>query len=258
MNESYEVFGIDFAVSPKNRGLAKLSISNSQVFKLELFSNSRLSDEFILLKIDECKSDNIIVCIDSPLGWPVNMITRLSKHNAGEKVSDKKRSNFFKRRTELLISNLPGVNALAIGAEKIAYTAFEALNFIDKLPDKFKINTGYLSHKHNSVIEVYPGAMLSSLLESKVPYKGYKYMGKNSAKIEKARLMQVNICDAILSKYNLEVKIPSPKFVEHDLDAILCALTGYDYFRDLLVEPQDLKLSKSEIIREGWIWELRK
>jgi hypothetical protein len=88
-------------------------------------------------------------------------------------------------------------------------------------------------------IEVYPAATLKG---RNLPYGGYK-------RGEKVVAVRREIVDGL----ELELALPCRAEAvasDHILDAVVCALAGYDFAKGDAVPPNDLALAQ----REGWIW----
>ena len=205
-----------------------------------------------------------IISIDSPLGWPKEMISSLYIHTAGQSIqSTTTRADYFRRSTDRLIIEKFGKTPFSVGADKIAATAFDALSVIGDLSDKFGLDYGYGSLKDGIVIESYPAVHLIALLGSHYG-DGYKDSSGNKKKEKRAKIFELlaRHYESVVNFSNLDKNT----FILNDdvFDSFICLLTAIDYDRGKLIGAEEsiqkhipIDLSKTTLKKEGYIWGLR-
>lgn len=242
MDKAIKIIGIDCATDVKSTGL---SLGLYHNYKIEL-KETRLGSkntpiaETIYNWIDP--NEKVILAIDAPLGWPVNLGQALYNHNAGQ-VIDVDSNDLFRRETDKFIKRNLGKQPLDVGADRIARTAHSALSIIDELsrltrtPIELAWDNSCL--KGISAIEVYPAATLGcyGIISS-----GYKEKNQQVVRREIiARLREFMIIsnEVCLLEQNADA-----------LDSSVCLLAAKDFIEGRVYYPEDFNLAK----KEGWIW----
>lgn len=238
-----KILGIDYSTDTKKCGLSVGEYLNNEC-KLVY---TGLYDFNIITEIFYSK-EKILISIDSPLGWPQNLGLELIKHTAGSKLEVE--SNFlFRRFTDIEVKRITGKQSLDVGADKIARTAYGAVNLLEKLRKTFGIELSLawnyeieLNNPNPAVIEVYPAVTLKQNNTIFDKYKG-KDNVKNRREILKFLNMKIqmnsNQMDQMLNDDNI-------------LDSVVCVLSGIDFIEGRCVEPDEKILD--QIKKEGWIW----
>lgn len=188
-------------------------------------------------------SEQAILAIDAPLGWPTSFRQVLNTHCAGRPL-DIDPILFFKRKTDLDIRERFKKNPLEISADRIARTAFFTLERIGQIERNLESELQLLwsmeELKHYGMMEVYPAA---TLLANSFPIKGYKK--DNTAAREK-------LYEGLKKNYNFtNHKGQDLTAIEHDFDAFVCCLACVDFIEGKCQAPDSID---QEIIEEGWIW----
>ena len=233
------IIGIDSAVQDKNIGVVLCEYSNQQIHIKDKWDKINAFESQITKWID---SNKIILAIDSPLGWPKAFSEKLYDHNAGMTLGNDDKS-FFKRQTDSDISQRFGKIQLEVSADRIARTAFHTLRRLGCLKNvctrKIEILWDPIDDFDIGYIEVYPA---STLLANKVSIKGYKQSEEQRKKIFEG-----------ISKHYTIINDESTNIidVEHDFDAFICCLAGFDFIENRSKRYKELN---NTIRKEGWIW----
>ena len=244
------LIGVDCATQPNKVGLAKGHLEGEKLlieFAKCLQSWAAIDDQISQWIKEE---GNCLLALDAPLGWPEPLGETLVPHKAGAALPESvDRDRMFYRETDRWIHGNIGKKPLAVGADKIACTAYAALSFLERLRDK----TGHkipLAWEHKDVgkgkvaaIEVYPAATLKVC---GLPHTGYK--NKESAEEKRKKIIE-----GLKEKMTLS----GPEDVEKEmlanddvLDAVVCVLAAADFARKDACPPENRELAK----KEGWIW----
>ncbi len=145
---------------------------------------------------------------------------------------------------------------LEVGADRIARTAYSALDLLHKL----RAQTGQeirLAWKREDVrsgtwaIEVYPaGTLAAHQIDGR---QDYKRKDKDREKARRGIVEQL--------KVKKHLKLPSDEaslrcLLDNDdaLDAAICVLAGVDFLARDVLEPKDAGVSMEVAKKEGWIW----
>jgi len=187
-------------------------------------------------------NENVLLAIDSPLGWPVNMGKTLCYHSAGKGI-DIDSNDLFRRETDKFVKRKLGKQPLDVGADRIARTAHTALRIINEL----RLLTGktiQLAWDNQnlidiSAIEVYPAATLDCY---KITSTGYKEKNKKYVRKEIVDLLRNYMIipkDLVILEENADA-----------LDSVICLLAAKDFIDGNVYYPEDIGLAKLE----GWIW----
>ncbi|MCK5152834.1 MAG: DUF429 domain-containing protein [Spirochaetales bacterium] len=257
------IIGVDSAVQPVNNGLT-LGSYNSKSFKIldkwdRTGNKNDLEQNMIETLISWIEREKqVLLCIDSPLGWPSLFGKALSGHLAGKSIEidtslslKDEMDNFFKRKTDIDIAKRYKKIPLEVSADRIARTAFSTLKRIGILNTKIKPsqpidllwnNNFQEKTEFKGMIEVYPAV---TLLSQNLNIRGYKKT--DSIHIRK------NLLNNLKGKYNIHESIQDFDFttVDHDFDSLVCCLAGIDFIEGRC-KPADIE---NDILKtEGWIW----
>jgi len=269
------IIGIDCAVDPKNVGLARgrfegttVSIEKAGVGHAVVGAGLRpaptqstgsqakdgTADVVDIISGWMIGDTPILIAMDAPLGWPVDLAEALAPHSAGKTIAAQP-DNMFRRLTDHAIRDRLKKQSLDVGADRIGRTAHAALDLLQKL----RMRTGQeiplpwkpCEHHRVRAIEVYPAGTLTALFgktERVPPYKG-KDRDKNRRSI-------LEILGHLRKKFEgLDVPDHLARRVEdsdHVLDAILCVLAGADFLAGRATAPTEAQ--RALATKEGWIW----
>lgn len=185
------------------------------------------------------ETNNALIAIDAPLGWPSALTYELGNHLAGEAFSSGKDA-MFHREADRFVHDLIKKKPLEVGADKIARAAHSGLAALQRLRDlsgkAIPLVWGN-THSGLAAIEVYPAGTLKV---RKLPYSGYKKPEERQVRNEIVRGLAAEI-DGIHKYIDGSADI---------FDACICLIAGKDYLEGLALPPKNLNLAK----REGWIW----
>lgn len=258
------IIGLDFSVDKEKRKTFAVCLRDKELDRVVDTKTSNLDNQSLSCRLLELTKnwEEIILAIDSPMGWPANMSRDLKNHIAGTKLQNEpreSRQNYFRRTTDKFIQRALSQTPLSIGADKIASMAFDALEIMDNINWKFQLDVGYGIESNYKVIEVYPSATIADRLKNKP-----KISGKKSDYGVRERIFNsiIEVPGSTISKDFLSgFDVLSS---DHLFDAFLCLMTGIDYVKEKLYRPIEVNnitnmTMNEEIIRkEGWIWALRK
>jgi len=236
------LIGIDCATQAKNIGIALGFFENgkAQIDKVIIGSRNISIVDTIAGWIPI--SQNTLIAIDAPLGWPKNLGEELQTHEAGKPIQVE--SNLlFRRETDKFIKEKIGKQPLDVGADRIARTAHAALRLLGEIRERAGkiVPLAWSPEMINCVyaIEVYPAA---TLLSRNINVPGHKH--KDGIEPRKLLLKELR------KHIELPTDISLMEKNDDALDAAVCVLAGADFLRREVYEPIDLELAK----KEGWIW----
>lgn len=240
---SLRLIGVDCAAQARSVGIA-IGSANSRAPRIE---RVYLGEPDPASVIADCilESDQTLIALDAPLGWPKDMGRYLEGHSVGKGI--KVDPNYlFRRETDRYVRNLLGKQSLDVGADKIARTALAALNLLESVRDhvSLEIPPAWTSSvaERASFIEVYPAATIRSIGLSERGYKG------NKPEHREARTMILN---ELQSWVDIDSQLSESVLVSDDtLDAVVCVLAAVDFLNGRCSGPKD----KTSAEKEGWIW----
>lgn len=198
----------------------------------------------------------VLLCLDTPLGWPEEFKTHLADHKAGKALrwSD---AELFRRLTDRYVHENYGKLPLEVGASWLGRTAYWSLLALDQLRSrvgKLELLTSAkeVFEQQFSFIEVYPAATLSA-------YHAEQAGSDNASKLDFIGFLVDQ------GKLEFEGKLRATlteKNGEHLIDAVICAVAGADFIAgrcesldevasSLGVDVGDLM---GRVESEGWIW----
>lgn len=209
---------------------------------LECHSGREGMTEIILKWI--AQETPVLLTLDTPLGWPTDLTTILSSHQAGLPLRLKPGALFYRECDRMIKSNF-GIGNKPIGADKVAFNTYSALTFLDHIGYKQGMRIPLVWDQFlqypAQVIEVSPRATLSSL---SLPYDKIKGLSMEAEDCRNSILH--GITDWVNTGEYYEQVLTSPPLML----AALGVLAGHDFLRMTTVEPQDMYTAK----KEGWIW----
>jgi hypothetical protein len=202
-------------------------------------------------------NDDLLVALDSPLGWPAALAGELVDHVAGGPILHDA-DRLFRRRTDEVVQQRLGRRPLEIGADRIARAAVEALHVLNELREYTgralplpRRREHYTAPARDcagntpgasAAIEVYPAALLGVL---HLPTRTYKR--------REARDLRLVILDGLheLDYCPPHAGIRATCLERPDvLDAVLCVLSGVEFLLGRVIGPDD----DVDVEREGWAW----
>jgi predicted RNase H-like nuclease len=239
---SFTLIGVDCAVDEKKVGLARARWDGKRTHLWQVAVGGR--GESIAETIAGWITTDrpTLIALDAPLGWPAVLGETLRPHIAGE-LLDGTPNELFRRQTDHFIKAVIGRQPLDVGADRIARTAYAALDLLEQLRQRSgePIPLAWSPHDPARVtaIEVYPAATLTV---NGLPAAGYKR--KEQVDVRRAQLAGLRTLmdlpeamDLMLAKADV-------------LDAAICVLAGADFLAGKSLPPENLPLAK----KEGWIW----
>jgi len=236
------IIGIDCAVNPKHVGIAfgRFSDGHTVVERIEQGSRNEEPADIVAAWM-KGQDDPTLLALDAPLGWPSALAEELPVHAAGRKFTSSANS-LFRRSTDMFIKEKIGKQSLDVGADRIARTAYSALDLLNRLSHMLgrDIKLAWEPTINGiCVIEVYP---VATLIAHGIDTRGYK---STWGKEERQRV----IAD-LRSRLTVQTKIPDIEKRSDSVDAIACVLAGQDFLSGLAFTPSD----DTPVEREGWIW----
>jgi hypothetical protein len=234
------VIGIDCATVPANVGLARARHEDG---------GWRLTDALVAspaqppaqVVADWLRADPVaVLALDAPLGWPAGLGAALARHVAGAPLAAPPKT-LFNHVTDRALQARIGKRPLEVGADRIARTAWAALDLLDGLrratghaiPLAWAPDPAVLP----AAIEVYPAG---TLVAHGLPTRGYKHPGSEPRGAIEAWLKR---------RVDLGAR-DTTTMPGHALDAVLCVAAGLDFLASAALGPHDPEAAR----REGWIW----
>ena len=236
------IIGIDCAVDPRRTGLA-LAFEYLGRLRVEHVVAGLEADALrIRLSYWMAQYPVVVLALDAPLGWPSALGTELAAHHAGEPI-DIAPDELFRRATDREIKSTLGKQPLDVGADRIARTAVAALDLLQFLRDEsgvaIPVAVDYQLSRDPVAIEVYPAGTLKAC---GLRASGYKQVSQRQQRVEiltgLTHYLDVGGFDDLLLAD------------DNALDAVICALAGFDFLNGKAAPPRDRELAR----KEGWIW----
>ncbi|NIV36317.1 MAG: DUF429 domain-containing protein [Anaerolineae bacterium] len=243
------IIGVDCATDPNRVGLALGRLAGEEAWIEEVTRGSKEQPVAETIAGWADGNDRTLLALDAPLGWPVDLCPTLIDHMAGD-VIRVPREKLFRRETDRFIKCELGKQPFAVGADKIAHTAHDALDLLQQvreltgqpIPLAWDRELGAGIH----AIEVYPGATLAAMSKALgIPVPTYKSKDKQAERRE------------VLALLGEQVRLPEDTTLMQDnadvLDAGLCVLAAVDFLLDRAMEPEGDEMAQ-KARKEGWIW----
>jgi hypothetical protein len=224
------IIGIDCATQPEKTGLALALWDGGPVVLRETACASRSDLPAAIVTRWLQGAERAVLALDAPLGWPLALGRELAHHAAGLPL-DAEPAELFRRHTDRVVERLLGKRPLEVGADRIARTAYAALQLLAAVsaetgrPIPLVWSPGDLDPL--GAIEVYPAA---TRLARGVPNRPGALAG-----LEGEFAADLGF---------LEAASPDVR------DAVVCTLAGADFLARRAMAPDDPVLAR----REGWIW----
>lgn len=237
------LIGVDCATAPSNVGLAFGSYSDGRtvVEATCLGAPTALPEDIAAEWVRRGQCNPTLIALDAPLGWPAPLADALQFHRAGQDISTPAHE-LFRRRTDRIVRETIGKQSLDVGADRIARTAYAALQFLEALRERLseKIPLAWERDINDlQAIEVYPAATLAA---HGIDARGYKSKDGGSAR--------ERVLADVSSRLDIETSIPALDTRADGLDAVICLLAAHDFLSGPVLTPTDRAL----VEREGWIW----
>lgn len=224
------IIGIDCAVDPRKTGLVSARIQGDDLLieQARLASKQHLAADIVVEWISG--ADEVLLCLDAPLGWPLALGASMKEHRAGEALSQSANS-LFRRQTDDFIHQHLGKRPLDVGADRIARTAKAALDLLNSISSSMNASVTMAwspsSRAKVSAIEVYPAATRIA----------WRCADGSEAESD------------LRGHYRTKADFGMPES-EHIHDALACVVAGKDFLLGRCYPPQDLETAE----KEGWIW----
>ena len=238
------LIGIDCATDPRKTGLALARLSRRGPPRIEdLLCPASEAERVDRLADWMGDAGPAVLAVDAPLGWPAPLADALEGHRAGAHVPGPA-NDLFRRATDRFVKERVGKLPLDVGADRIARTAYVALDLLEALRRRTGRRLPLLWRVPGAragAIEVYPAGTLAAL---GLPSSGYKREGGLKAR------------RALLAALAPHVDVggfgPAALASDDALDAVVCVVAAAAFVRgEALAPPAALgKLAR----REGWIW----
>lgn len=238
-----QIIGVDCATKPSRVGLARARKSASGWELEEVCTGTRSpTPAEVVTEWISCGPEPILLALDAPLGWPVELGRALAAHHAGAALGASA-NVLFRRETDRVVRAMTGKQSLDVGADRIARTAHWTLGFLTEVRERtgkaIPLAWDWDIEEGARAIEVYPAATLRT---HGVEIRGYKDV-KNIARRE---AVVANLDDSLEVGPHEEALISGAD----TLDAAVCVLAGLDFLSGQAVAPSDRRTAEVE----GWIW----
>lgn len=242
-----KLVGLDMATQNEKTGLS-VAVREKDGYRLTFIGagqKGRPLTDLLLPYIKE--GDQILFCLDAPLGWPEAMSKNLPGHQAGAGL-DLKADRLFSRYTDRQVHKRLGKKPMEVGAERIARTALRALAVLEEIRGLYNkelpLAWSLAGFSDWQAIEVYPAALLKTRSLVDGSYKGKKGL-RERLRMVRALLKEPEI---FFNQDQAQAMV-----VQDDVfDAYLCLLAGLDFLLARAPGPPKKKLALAK--NEGWIW----
>jgi hypothetical protein len=224
------LLGVDCSTNPAKTGLAVGHLRGEAVCIDQSTTGAswRSPASIVLEWLDG--HDDVLLALDSPLGWPQKLGPSLATHKAGEPL-EVDPNVLFRRAADREIKRRLGKQPLDVGADRIARTAVAALKFLQTLRSEtgrtIPMAWGPGEPAGWRVIEVYPAAtrLAHGVLDKGGVLDGF------------GQVLDCSVVDAETCSID-------------EADACVCVLAAADFLLGRAIPPADLNTARTE----GWIW----
>ena len=233
------IVGIDCATNARKVGLARADLDSGLRVREAHIPND--DDDLVDTVVSWLQSsEDAVLAIDAPLGWPVALGTMITSHAAGTPVPAEAHT-LFRRATDCAIKKRLHQRPLDVGADRIARTAHAALVILEKIGAQVPVTLGWKpgSVTGRQVVEVYPAATLKAIGTRCSRYKKPEHRAERTQILDDLPLQELDVDSRTRAIDSDDV-----------LDAVVCTVAGADFAQGRAVAPTDLALAKTE----GWIW----
>ncbi len=268
-----KIIGFDCASQLKNIGITFSDYNKETGWKVHNIIQGNKSEEYFYRKLEEYSNEHTLICFDTPLGWPHDLVNFIQAYEASALTSDVENpliyetegEKIFKRITEQKIKKALKMNPLENGADKITRTSYKTIEIITEMRKRgSKCDIIWDSEKIDpmtkgiSVIEVYPKATLAGLNKALDPGKKFdlSYKGKDNKKEAREFILQWLEEQLLLSSEMSQddFKNLSSYSQNHKLDSLICCYAGKQFVDGLLTPHTIASQEEQEIImKEGWV-----
>lgn len=242
------IIGVDCATQPERTGLARAEWDSG--WRSELIGLACTKTTHVAERIAAWMPPHgpALLALDAPLGWPASFKQILKAHQAGDALPEPDINRFFRRATDRFVQRTLGKKPLDVGAERIARTAYRALNLLEALRQLTNqaIPLAWSPDLPGgiSAIEVYPAGTLKACGITRLPYKKKSQAQARRKILERLAEFLPAIAQPALLESNADV-----------LDAAICVLAAADFLQGAVYQPDEaggpgLPLAQNE----GWIW----
>jgi hypothetical protein len=234
------LIGIDCATVPANVGLARARHEDGGWRLIDAFVASPARPPATVVAEWLHEDPRALLALDAPLGWPAALGAALAPHRAGAPLAAPIES-LFNRVTDRALQARIGKRPLEVGADRIARTAWAALDLLARLraATRHPIPLAWAPDGviFPAAIEVYPAG---TLIAHGLTTRGYKHPASEARHAIGAWLGT-----------RLELTGHDPTTMAgHALDAVLCVVAGLDFLASAAPGPDDPEVAR----HEGWIW----
>ncbi|MET0385526.1 MAG: DUF429 domain-containing protein [Polyangiales bacterium] len=243
MTSRWTIVGVDCATQEERMGLARASLDDAGVLKLERVTLGTAGESAAANIAQWIRGhERYVLALDAPLGWPEALGGALCQHIAGEPITPAA-DELFRRHTDRLVQKTLGKLPPDVGADRVARTARAALALLDAVRAQVSapLPLTFTQGETPGVIEVYPAATLITRGVSGVGYKASTVAGRKARR-------------ELLGRLGKEIDLAAHRDVMIDdanlFDAMVCVLAGADFARGLCVPPPDPARAR----KEGFIW----
>jgi predicted RNase H-like nuclease len=236
------IIGIDCATKAKKIGLARgfYQLGKTDICEVMIDPDCESIINRIVSWI--ALAPFTLIAIDAPLGWPDALCNELSKHTAGQFISEQP-DWLFRRETDRIIRKEINKKPLEIGADRIARTAHAALSILEEIHQRTgsDIPLAWEPLKEPGIyaIEVYPAATIKSY---GIDVSGYKKLAN--------RVARKQMTESLRNIIGLSAETSLMVDNDNALDAAICILAGADFLNRKVIIPTNMQLA----LKEGWIW----
>ncbi len=235
------IVGVDCATDSRKVGLALARVDGAKASLLAAECGSQSPSMAGRIAEWMGEESDVLLALDAPLGWPLDLGSTLAGHSAGEVVAGDP-NRLFRRQTDRAVHAAIGKLPLDVGADRIARTAVAALRLLDELRSRTgrEIPLAWKSElSEPAAIEVYPaGTLVARGLRS----SGYKEPSQTERRREILQVVSERI----------ELRVERRLMLENAdvLDSALCVLAALDFLSGDVIPPDEPEIAR----REGWIW----
>ncbi len=239
------LIGIDCATEPARMGFASARI-RAERLHIDAVCSGASCDPATWIAEQVGDAGIALLALDAPLGWPAALGNALAAHQAGRVLSGKP-NDLFRRATDRFIDTATGKRPLDVGADRIARTAWAALDLLQRAaalcrrPVTLAWSPGTIAGLQ--AIEVYPAATLRAL---GLPDRSYKLPDQRECREAILQGLSPRLlwgCEDDIVLRNADC-----------LDAIACLVAAQAFLQGRCYSPADAGVSPLQARREGWIW----
>lgn len=253
-----QLIGIDLAVDARNSAVT-WARSDARRLVVERVTMAGTDDvlESVLDGIDVSGDESVLLCIDAPLGWPLELGRHLASHRAGRGLGVAA-NDLFRRETDRDVRRRCGKTPLDVGADRIARTALRALQLLEALRSRtgltidLPLSVAGINAPGVHALETYPAGYLAA---RGIRARGYRDPAARDRRLQLLREV-VHAFAALPTAGGAPVTLeigphPSEFAPRADLlDSLLCVLAGHRAALGGAPEPGDVDRAGVE----GWIW----